>query len=375
MTTTDDQNISAHIRVQRAIEQIRRGGMVIMTDDEDRENEGDLILAAEDATPAAINFMAKEARGLICLSLSPGKIADLKLPLMASGRAPGHGTVGLSTAFTVSVEARDGVTTGISAADRARTIEVVMADNCGPEDIVVPGHVFPLQARPGGVLERVGHTEGSVDLAKLAGKKPGAVICEIMNDDGSMARRPELEQFAERHNLPIVGIDDLVNFRLSNETLIKEVSRGPFQTPLGTCEGIVFENQLNGSQHLALMSQIPATGDVCHVRVQKNLAIGDCLGHFVDGPEVGGRQLIDYGLELLATKKPSVFLYLSSGGPSGVDTKPDPRQIGIGAQILKELGVEKMHLHVTGPKNLVALDGFGLQVVATTVIQPDQTCR
>ena len=221
MDTPSDQERMLS-RIQEAIDAIKNGGMVIMVDDEDRENEGDLVLAADAVTPEHINFMAKYARGLICLTLEPDLVDRLKLPMMedSTKRLPSQGT-----AFTVSIEARDGVTTGISAADRAHTVKVAVDPNAKPEDIVVPGHIFPLKARPGGVLERAGHTEGSVDLAKLAGFTGGGVICEIMNDDGSMARMPDLETFAKEHNIPIVAIADLIQYRLLKESMVEEVKR------------------------------------------------------------------------------------------------------------------------------------------------------
>ena len=224
--------------VMEAIETIRKGGMVIMVDDEDRENEGDIVFAAEHATADKINFMAREARGLICMPLAPEIVDKLRLPLMDD---VSKGSGDHTTAFTVSIEARYGVTTGISAADRAHTVRVAVADHAKPEDLVVPGHIFPLRAKRGGVLERSGHTEGSVDLARLAGFKSAAVICEIMNDDGTMARMPDLELFAKTHNLPIVTIEDLIAYRLTRDSLVKPIDHGSVHSAEGTFESILFE--------------------------------------------------------------------------------------------------------------------------------------
>ena len=232
--------------IEEALEDIRTGKMIILVDDEDRENEGDLTMAAEKVTPEAINFMAKYGRGLICLSLTPERIGQLQLPMMVR-----NNTSSFKTAFTISIEARKGVTTGISAADRATTILAAIADNAQPEDLVSPGHIFPLRARSGGVLVRTGQTEGSVDLARLAGLKPFGVICEIMKDDGTMARMPDLEVFAQEHGLKVVTIKDLIEYRFRNETFVHRRAETILPTPFGTFKAIVYENDVDEHQHLA----------------------------------------------------------------------------------------------------------------------------
>ncbi|MCX6117273.1 MAG: 3,4-dihydroxy-2-butanone-4-phosphate synthase [Proteobacteria bacterium] len=369
-------------RVLAAIEAIRAGGMVIMVDDEDRENEGDLVFAAEHATADKINFMAKEARGLICLPLAPKLVSDLKLPLMDDvTKGPGDHT----TAFTVSIEARYGVTTGISAADRAHTVRVAAADGAKPEDLVVPGHIFPLRARPGGVLERSGHTEGSVDLARLSGCKPAAVICEIMNDDGTMARMSDLEVFAKKHGLIIVTIDDLIAYRLTRDSLVKIVSQGQLETTHGTFESILFESVLDQSQHLALLKNSARfSTDIVDVRVHRQRPILDV---FVPSRS-SGRYLVDYGLEMLNRADAGAFIYLSQMGNDqtfsdfsevvksvhGVKEEPtkhhamDSRQLGIGAQIIRVLGIQRMRTHVSAQRTLKGIAGFGLEVVDHVII-------
>src|SRR5690606_7956431 len=293
-------------RVIKAIETIREGGMVIMVDDEDRENEGDLVFAASHVSAEKINFMTKEARGLICLSLEAEQIDRLKLPMMEDSTKK---CAGRTTAFTVSIEAREGVTTGISAADRAQTVAVAVRDDARPEDIVVPGHIFPLKARVGGVLERAGHTEGSVDIARLAGLKPAAVICEIMNDDGTMARVPDLEKFSAKHGIPIVTIADLVQFRLLNESLITEVGRRPVETECGVYDGILFRSNVDGTRHFALIKDAAGEGfegKTVDVRVHRQRPLVDVFGN----KDHGGRRRVDYGLELLRDSDCAVFVYL-----------------------------------------------------------------
>ncbi len=374
-------------RVLAAIEAIRAGRMVIMVDDEDRENEGDLVFAAEHATPEKINFMAKEARGLICLPLAPELITQLRLPLMDDvTKGPGDHT----TAFTVSIEARHGVTTGISAADRAHTVRVAAAEGAKPEDLVVPGHIFPLRARSGGVLERSGHTEGSVDIAKLAGCRPAAVICEIMNDDGTMARMPDLEIFAAKHNLLIVTIDDLIAYRLMRDSLVRMIGHGPIETPAGTFDSILFESVLDHSQHLALLKgREKFQSDVVDVRVHKQRPITDVFSC----SEHGGRHLIDYGLDMLSKAETGALIYLShmndrqSFGdfkeaiheidphltdPNAKPHAMDARQLGIGAQVIRALGIERMRIHVSAQRNLKGIAGFGLEVTDSILIEPSK---
>jgi 3,4-dihydroxy 2-butanone 4-phosphate synthase/GTP cyclohydrolase II len=367
--------------VMEAIETIRKGGMVIMVDDEDRENEGDIVFAAEHATADKINFMAREARGLICLPLAPEIVDKLRLPLMDD---VSKGSGDHTTAFTVSIEARYGVTTGISAADRAHTVRVAVADHAKPEDLVVPGHIFPLRAKRGGVLERSGHTEGSVDLARLAGFKSAAVICEIMNDDGTMARMPDLELFAKTHNLPIVTIEDLIAYRLTRDSLVKPIDHGSVHSAEGTFESILFESILDGSQHVALIKgkEHFATATV-DVRVHRQKPFLDVFSH----EPASSHDLIKYGLKMLSHSDAAALVYLTHPGhvatfhdfrevsvnPSAEDGKApamDSRLLGIGAQIIRHLGIQRMRTHVTQQRTLKGLAGFGLEVVDNVLINP-----
>jgi 3,4-dihydroxy 2-butanone 4-phosphate synthase/GTP cyclohydrolase II len=367
-------------RVIEAIEAIRKGGMVIMVDDEDRENEGDIVFAAEHSTPDKINFMAKEARGLICLPLSPEFVDQLKLPLMDDAS---KGTGDHTTAFTVSIEARYGVTTGISAADRSHTVRVAIAEGAKPDDLVVPGHIFPLRAKKGGVLERSGHTEGSVDLAKLAGCKAAAVICEIMNDDGSMARMPDLETFAEKHKLPIVTIDDLIAYRLMRDSLVRVVDHGILDTKAGKFESYLFESILDQSQHIAIVKGKEFFEDsIVDVRVHRQKPFLDVFGRGLDHK----LDLVDYGFNMLTESRSAVLVYLSypstqaafpdfkdiSLSPQTEDQKAsgmDSRLLGIGAQIIRSLSIQRMRTHVTQTRTLKGLAGFGLEVVDNVLIQ------
>ena len=387
---TSDSQEKAISRVLHAIDAIRAGQMVIMVDDEDRENEGDLVFAAEHVSADKINFMVREARGLVCLAVAPAVIDRLKLPMMTD---TGKQVSSKSTAFTVSIEARHGVSTGISAADRAETIRVAIDEKSTPDDIVVPGHVFPLKAKSGGVLERSGHTEGSVDLVRLAGLKPAAVICEIMKDDGTMARMPDLEVFSRRHNMPVVSIADLIEFRLLRDSLVEEVARSQVETPAGIFEARCFRNVVDGAQHFALVKGDAFHADqVVEVRVHRQRPLID-----VFSSRQTGRKLVDYGLNLLKSSGHCVVLYLSHPGGSQAfaddteDMRPhadsgaangaagqtqggnkwramDPRLYGIGAQILRQLGVRRMRIHVSTPRSLKGLAGFGLEIVDSVVI-------
>jgi 3,4-dihydroxy 2-butanone 4-phosphate synthase/GTP cyclohydrolase II len=368
-------------RVRRAIDVIKQGGMVIMVDDEDRENEGDLVLAAECVTPQNINFMAKEARGLICLTLEPRIVDHLKLPMMADGSKhfPDQGT-----AFTVSIEAREGVSTGISAADRAHTIKVAIHDQTSPGDIVVPGHIFPLRARPGGVLERAGHTEGSVDIARLAGLKGAGVICEIMNDDGTMARMPDLEVFAEKHNMPIVAIADLIQYRLMHESMVEEVARETIKTMSGTCEAVLYRNTVDGLEHLALIKGKDFENSIVDVRVHSQHHLLDV---FADRKTGSGFRL-QKGLDLLSQQDKAALIYLNHPQTSWLDElkqlatdynhatndggsgrKMDLRLHGTGAQIIRALGIKRLRAHTSSPMVLKGLSGFGLEIVENSIIQ------
>ncbi|MBC7658759.1 MAG: 3,4-dihydroxy-2-butanone-4-phosphate synthase [Chitinophagaceae bacterium] len=376
---TDQDKVIA--RVRTAIEAIKNHKMVIMVDDEDRENEGDLVMAADYVSAQSINFMAKEARGLICLPLDPEFIDRLKLPIMSDTTRT---LPSKETAFTYSIEAREGISTGISAADRAHTVKVAIADGCTPEDIVIPGHIFPLKARKGGVLERAGHTEGSVDIAKFAGFRGAAVICEIMNDDGTMARMPDLEIFSKKHDLPIVAIADLIQYRLLHESMVHEVYREKIQTSHGTADAIVFRSNVDQLEHLALVSGAESFGSATvDVRVHTQSAILDAFGDRKDGS--GYR--FQTGLDLLSGKGPAAFIYLNQPQHSWIEdvkhlasdltkksdaplsSRPlDLRLHGIGAQIIRALGIHKMRVHTTSPMVLKGLSGFGLEVTETNII-------
>lgn len=371
--------------IEDAIEDITQGKMIILVDDEDRENEGDLCMAAEKVTPDAINFMAKYGRGLICLSLTPQRVEELKLPMMTDVNTSSFGT-----AFTVSIEAKKGVTTGISAHDRAVTILTAIDPKTRPEDIARPGHVFPLRAKPGGVLQRAGQTEGSVDLARLAGLYPAGVICEIMNDDGTMARVPELMEFAKKHNMKIVTIKDLIQYRMRTERFVKRIASVHMPTDRGgEFTAIAFANAVDSNVHIALVKGEIKPDDKVLVRVHSECLTGDVFG----SKRCDCGDQLHRAMEMIKKEGKGVILYMRQEGrgiglanklkayelqDKGLDTveaniqlgfKPDLRDYGIGAQILVDLGVRKMRLMTNNPKKIIGLEGYGLKVVERVSIE------
>ena len=350
------------------IEEARKGRMFILVDDEDRENEGDLVIPAQWATPDAINFMARHARGLICLALTRERVEQLGLPLMSQNNRTRH-----STAFTVSIEAREGVTTGISAADRARTVSVAIDTSCGPQDIVTPGHVFPLVARDGGTLERTGHTEAAVDLARLAGLNPAGVICEIMNDDGTMARRNDLITFAQRHGLKIGTIADLIAYRRRYDSIVKRISETRLDSTWGgDFRCVVYVNKVTMAQHVALVKGDPAAGGPVMVRMHAVNLFTDTLGQRSGGRggeiEASMREISKEGRGVIVLiREPLTVVLAEQRRRAGEPIEPSGQELrdyGVGAQILLDLGVKEMVLLSNSQKSVVALEGFGLTIVA-----------
>jgi 3,4-dihydroxy 2-butanone 4-phosphate synthase/GTP cyclohydrolase II len=348
--------------IPEAIEDFRAGRMLVVVDDEDRENEGDVTIAAERITPDVINFMAKHARGLICLSLSAEICDALHLPQMSS-----RNTSRLGTAFTESIEAAEGVTTGISAADRARTIQVAIDPSSTPTDLVRPGHVFPLRAREGGVLVRAGQTEAVVDLARLAGLRPGGVICEIMNDDGSMARVPHLKEFCAQHGLKMISVADLIRYRLQNERFVQRQSEGCLRTEFGDFKTIVYASTIVPEMHLALVhGEIAGHEDVL-VRMHSHCTYGDVFGSV----ECQCQRVLRKSLELIAAEASGVLVYLHQTGPGfrnhSFGTPDGQKQLqhesGIGAQILSDLGLHTIRLLTNHPRKVVGLDAYGIEIV------------
>ena len=373
------------ISIEDAIKEIRAGRMVILVDDEDRENEGDLTMAAEAVVPESINFMAKYGRGLICLSMTGEKIDSLNLPLMVD-----NNTSQFQTGFTVSIEARCGVTTGISAADRATTIHTAVADDAKSGDLVRPGHVFPLRGKEGGVMVRAGQTEGSIDLARLAGLKPAGVICEIMDEDGTMARMPALENFSKKHNIKICTIADLIEYRMRTESFVRRSAETVVPTlHAGEFHAVVYENQVDDLLHIAMVKGEIDSNKPVLVRVHSECLTGDIFGSL----RCDCGEQLHKAMGMIDKEGSGILLYIRQEGrgiglvnklrayalqDQGFDTveaneelgfKPDMRNYGIGAQILVDLGVKKMKLLTNNPKKMVGLEGYGLSVVEQVKIE------
>ena len=351
--------------IAEIIEEARNGRMFILVDDEDRENEGDLVIPAQMATPSAINFMAMHGRGLICLALPRDRVEQLKLPLMAQ-----HNASRLQTAFTVSIEAKDGVTTGISAPDRARTIAVAIDPTKGPEDVVTPGHVFPLMARDGGVLVRTGHTEAAVDIARLAGLNPSGVICEIMNDDGTMARRPELVAFAQRHGLKIATIADLIAYRLRHDRIVERRIETTFNSRFGgEWKLYIYSSKVPFAEHIALVKGDIAKGGPIMTRMHAINMLDDAFGNVGERAGVLRAAMLMIAKEgrgvVIAIREPTLTVLSDRvrGMMQGGSFVPALRDYGIGAQILLDLGVHEMILLSNTERTIVALEGYGLTAV------------
>jgi 3,4-dihydroxy 2-butanone 4-phosphate synthase/GTP cyclohydrolase II len=372
------------ISVPEALEEIAAGRILVVVDDEDRENEGDLTVAAEKTTPEIVNFMATHGRGLICLALTPERCDHLSLPLMTA-----QNTSNFGTAFCESIDARHGVTTGISAADRALTILTAVDPQCRPADLARPGHVFPLRARRGGVLVRAGQTEASVDLARMAGLTPAAVICEVMNDDGGMARVPELEEFCARHNLKMISVAELIRYRIKHETVIHRVAEGAIETEFGEFRAIAYASDFDPEYHVALVRGEVRGNERVLVRMHSRCVYGEVFG----STSCDCGRLVRNSLRAIAQEGLGVLVYLHETGPGfrieqahgesrmvshsrdfmHYQGEAGQRQLqhehGIGAQILSDLGLHTIRLLTNHPRKVVALEGFGIEVVEQTPVE------